>query len=788
MLQILGLRTFVPKDSPDGEPKVYDAFHDKKWRVPSVAALYEDPNAMLDKIKVPKRERWNLFFTIADCEDGKREFKALNVLAFDIDGINQKYTDKYIETVCAVLGVKEKQTGISCSGNGLHFIVGLNSPIAERQQLKELKPLYNALCGKINDALEKAEIPGSADPTIFEPRRLLRVPDTENRKPGKKSTMAAVIQNSITHIDFDLADAAGVPKIKKKDAIDKDLMRKFARTDPPAVMEGCSFLKWCGENKDKMNEPQWYAGLSITARLEDKTGVNYSYAISREAGGITDEKIEQALLASGPRTCESIDGLWNGCKDCKHYQKVNSPILILGPDAIPTEHTGFHNIDWSGKKPPKPNYKDLRRYFEREHHYKGLGGSGMVQVYNGEHYEYTENKFLDQFAQEHFNPYASGHMRREFRELVACTNLEKLRWYEETTLRKINFKNGYLNIDTGEFKDHDAGLGFRYVLPYDYIPGAKAPTFGKMLAQVTGGDTDTQKVLEEYMGYCLTNDHRPWAQKALVLVGGGANGKSTFMDVLKALAGEDDRNPQNKNYSSLTIEDINKSEYNRQMLDGKLFNISEETPTKALVNNSLFKSLVTGGEVQVRSPYKEPYFIRNRAKLVFSCNELPSSPDNTFGYYRRLIIIQFLQEFTKNTPGFDPHIELKLLKELPGIFNIALEGYKRLVAQKGFTDAKAVTQTLEDYRLENDSVLRWFKESVVVHENGGFMENFAPIADMYLNYKLRTEEGGERAVTKQKFSKAMVKLIPRYEERNTRTMHMNKRVRGLQGISYDACD
>jgi len=787
MIQILGLRKFIPKDSTDGKEKIYDAFFKNNWRVNSISEILADPNGLMDRLKIPKKERWNLFYTIAHCNEGKREFKSLSVLAFDLDGIDKDLSDNYTSVVCKALGVSSTETGVINSGNGLHFIIGLTKPIDKPQQFKELKPLYNSMCGKINAALEAAGLKGGADPTIFEARRLLRFPYTENRKVGKPAVFSSVLQPNITAIDFDMHKAAGVPKVGKKEQIDRDIMKKFTRTDPPAVMSGCDFLKWCKNNKESMNEPQWYAALSITSRLSDATTTNYSYEVSREAGGSTDEKIDQAMAASGPRTCDNINNIWDGCKKCANFEKVNSPILILGPDAIPTEFTGFHNISYTGKEKPKANYKDLRRFFEREHFYKGLGGSGMVQIYKGSHYQYKENKFLEQFAQKHFNPYASNHMVREFRDLVTRTNLEELEWFEQSTLRKINFRNGYLNIDTMEFKDHTNEVGFRYVLPYDYNPTAKAPTFLKMLSQVTGGDSDTQKVLEEFMGYCLTND-RPWAQKSLVLVGGGANGKSTFMDVLKALAGEDDRSPQNKNYSSLTIDDINKSEYNRQMLDGKLFNISEETPTKALVNNSLFKSLVTGGEVQVRSPYKEPYFIRNRAKLVFSCNELPSSPDNTFGYYRRLIIIAFEQLFTKDMEGFDPHIELKLLKELSGIFNIALEGYRRLVKQKGFTAAAKVEQTLEDYRLDNDTVMRWFRENVVVHENGGYVENFAPIADLYLNYKIKTEEGGERPVTKMKFFKQIALLVPRYRERSTRATHMSRRVRGLQGISCEACD
>ena len=779
MIQILGLRTFTPKGS--SEEKKYDAFHDKKWRATNVPALFKNLAKHLNDI--PEKEKWNLFYTLANCTEDKRDFESLGVIAFDIDGINTKYVDNYAECICTLLDINTGDTGLVSSGHGIHLLIGLKKPIKTRDEIKALKPHYKEVCRKINAALEKAGLPGEADPTIFEPRRILRLPGTANRKPGKPEVMATLEQNNIKTIKFDLKELSGLPEVGEKDQISTAMLRRYPRNDPDAVLEGCAFLKHAAEKPAEINEPQWYAALSITARLktQNKDGEDYSHEISKGHPNYTkeatDEKIAQAMEASGPRTCSSINAIWSGCSACPNYEKVTSPILIRSEECIPTEFTGFHNVPWDGKGKPTPNYEDLRRFFQREFYYRGLGGSKMVQTWNGMHYEYMENAFLEGFAQDHFDPKASCHMRREFREVVSVTNLTKLEWYEETTRRKMNFHNGYLNIDTMEFQEHDKDLGFRYVLPYDYDKTAKAPTFEKMLDQVTGGDKDTQKVLLEYMGYCLSND-ACWAQKVLVLDGTGANGKSTFMDLVKKLAGKG-------NYSSLTMEDINKSEYNRQMLDGKLFNVSEETPTKSLVNNSIFKSLATGGEVQVRSPYKEPYFIRNSAKLIFSCNELPSSSDNSYGFYRRLIIVPFTQKFTKDIPGFDPHIDIKLEKELAGIFNMAMEGYHRLVKQKRFTEAKKVEQTLEDYRIENDSVLRWFKDNVVIHTNGGFEENFAPIQDLYMGYKLETESEGEKAVTMIKFAKTLAMLIPGYEERCTRKTINHKRTRGLQGISTE---
>jgi putative DNA primase/helicase len=88
-------------------------------------------------------------------------------------------------------------------------------------------------------------------------------------------------------------------------------------------------------------------------------------------------------------------------------------------------------------------------------------------------------------------------------------------------------------------------------------------------------------VLLEFMGYCLSGISPAIGQKALIMLGAGSNGKSVFIDVLKHLAGKN-------NYSTLSMgKDINNTEQ-RQQLDGKLFNVSEEAPTNSMVDGSIF--------------------------------------------------------------------------------------------------------------------------------------------------------------------------------------------------------
>ncbi len=774
MIQILGLRRYHSKKT--NKEEMTDTFHDKYWRSANLPTLFKDLDSHLGVI--PEEERWNLFYTISECGEGKREFKQLGVMAYDIDKIDTDKIADYIEAICPVLGVKADDIAIVSSGHGLHFLIELSLTITDKNYFAENRGHYKYICLKINKALAKAKLKGSADSSVFNPRALLRLPKTINRKPGKEDVMCRFVSNGMKPLSHDIRKLSGMPQIAQGEQISKEDMKSYPTPDKDAVLAGCGYLKWMKKEPEGVNEPQWYAGLSILARIDTKVAHAYSEDHNGYTVEETDLKIEQALAASGPRTCKNIEQLWEGCSKCPNYGKVKSPLLIQGEDHIGTEANGFHIvIAETGKR--IPHYQDLLKCFKRKHPFVGLDGSRMVQTWNGSHYEYMPNVFIEQFAQLHFKPAAKSAMVREFRELVCRTNLKQQSWFEDTTDRKMNFLNGMLDLDTMAFGPHTPEFGFRHVLPYDYKPLATAPNFVAMLERITGGDSDIQKVLLEFMGYALSND-RYWAHKALVLVGDGANGKSTFLNTLKALVGEG-------NYSCLVMKELT-GEYNRQMLDGKLLNVAEETPTKAMLDSSMFKNLTAGGELQVRAPYKEPYMIKNKAKMAYSCNGLPESEDTSQGFFRRLLIVPFNQVFTKKDAGYDPRIEEKLLLELPGIFNLAMEGYHRLVAQEGFTEASVLVETLEQYKHETNTVLSWARDNLTVHSNGGFEQNFTAMADAYASYVQECKNSGFKAVTMTMFSKELKKFLgPTQgpEERFVRkySEKSKRQERGLQGIS-----
>jgi len=777
MIQILGLRTFI---NEKGEEKKYDAFFDKNWRVKSVHELFANLAEHLEQI--PHDHKWNLFYTLAVCGENKREFHHQDVLPFDVDGIDVDRRAEYVGVVTSALGLNPKDVGIVFSGNGLHFLVGLQKRITSAKYFKENRHHYKAVCATLDAKLQGAGLPGKLDTGVFDARRILRLPGTVNRKPNKPERTAELLSPYIKSTPFDIREISGAPHVEAVAQVDPAFFKKYAKVDAAAVLAGCGFLRHCREHAAEVDEPQWYAALSIVGRFEK--GSEAAHELSRlhpkYTAAETDIKLEQALEASGPRTCDGINNLWTGCKVCPHYGKVASPILIVGDGHIATENTGFHNVFFNklGEVVKTvANYEDLRRYYEREHPYKGLGGTRQTLAWDGKFYghELSTTTHLQEFAQEHFKPYADNKKVQEFSKLVERTNLAPMAWFDDTTRGKINFQNGVYDTATGLLTAHSPDVGFRHALDFDYDEAAKAPFFEKTLARIACGDKQLAQVILEYFGYAVSSDD-PWAHKALVFIGTGANGKSTLVHILRGLAGRG-------NSSSFNLGDLDgkTNEYNRVLLSRALFNISEETPVKKTMEGGLFKNLVSGGEVFARNIFKEPFFFRNRAKLLFLCNELPHTDDHTFGFWRRLIIVPCNATFTDKDPDFDPHIEKKLLAELPGIFNLCIAAYRKVKIARGFTKADASTRALEEYRSDSDNLLSWARDKVLITDNE---KDFSATDDLYSAYRVATEHSGVRPSTRAKFARRMTVFLGEAKKMQKRSADGKKFLRGYCGVQF----
>jgi P4 family phage/plasmid primase-like protien len=743
MIQILAIREFY-SEKQKKQIKA-EVWFDKGIRAPSVEAIFADPYSIFAD-KVLPSERWNMYYTVAECLEQKgRQLLKQHHIPFDIDKI--EVTIKKDGTIdyeplifmakiaCEAIGVNYEECGILFSGGGVQIIVGTTNTITSDTYFDEVRHHFKAICDRITLRIMQAGLKGEADHSVWSPARLMRMPMTENRKPDRQPRQSHILNATIVRTDFDLRKASGLPDVPTHEQISSALADSFPTPDVKEVMHadrGCKFLTWAANFPEKVSESEWYAQLSIVGRFPD--GRKLAHKMSEGHPGYSyaeaDQKITQALESSGPRTCKNINGVSGGkCQGCKHNgTKLVSPLLIEGEDHVKTAKQGFHNffLGEDGKiKKGKPDIEGLQKWFRRENKYRSVMSASVIYLWNGTHYEEYEKDRLLQYAQEHFDPKPNKAIREEFFEFVRLQDMVKADWFADSIQGKMNFKNGVFDVKSGVLVPHSMEYGFRAVLPCDYDPNAKAPRFEQFIGEVTQNRESLIHILQEFLGYIFANDGCKY-EKVLILLGTGSNGKSKFIELVRALASK-------QGFSSLSVKDM-LNDQNRYLMEGKIVNIAEENSKDAFKETELIKNFASGGEIRVKRLYSQPYEYQNRTKLIMSCNKAPNSSDDTYGFYRRLLFVPFDADFTDELGNKDVNLLDKMLAELPGIFNWIMEGYLRLNKQAKFTQSDESKRALLKYQSDTNSIMAWANDYIEFEPTGQAHVNRQEIYNDYVSF------------------------------------------------------
>lgn len=266
----------------------------------------------------------------------------------------------------------------------------------------------------------------------------------------------------------------------------------------------------------------------------------------------------------------------------------------------------------------------------------------------------------------------------------------------------INLKNTRLNVKTGELLPFTPEAVEFDRIPVTYDPSAYSADLDKMLNRVFNGDEEIIQLFDEMVGYMLIKHAR--YRVGFMLHGGGKNGKSTVLDMLKAFIGE-------RNHTTIELEKLT-DRFATAELENKLANIGDDINNVTLKNTGTLKKLFTGESLQVERKGERPFTLKPYAKMIFSMNELPASYDRTEGFYSRLMFIPFKARFTPDDPDFDPDIADKIMtaKSMSYLLNRAVEGAQRLMARGGFLEPKAVKDMKRGYKRMNSIVLSWLDD------------------------------------------------------------------------------
>jgi putative DNA primase/helicase len=264
----------------------------------------------------------------------------------------------------------------------------------------------------------------------------------------------------------------------------------------------------------------------------------------------------------------------------------------------------------------------------------------------------------------------------------------------------LNLKNGMLNWRTGELLPHSATYLSTFQLPIEYNTKAKCPEIKKFFKSTL--PKDCVRLIEEIIGYCLIPDV-PF-QKAFMFVGNGANGKSTFLNLLTQFLGKE-------HISAVSLQDLSEDKFKRAELFGSLANIFADLGNRALPDTDMFKAIVTGDMITAEKKFKDPFTFCPFAKLLFASNVFPQTNDKTDAYFRRWLIIPFPNSFPERTADRMLLSKLTTAFELSGLLNMALTGVRRLYNNNAFSENISARRAISDYVIENDSIQAFMSDS-----------------------------------------------------------------------------
>ena len=298
----------------------------------------------------------------------------------------------------------------------------------------------------------------------------------------------------------------------------------------------------------------------------------------------------------------------------------------------------------------------------------------------------TSEKVLDVSCTNNKTNEVRGHITRS-------TGRKDEEIYDNPNPYLICLQNGILNVQTLEVTPHTPKLFFLNRVPANYDPLAECPNFEKFMSEIVSKE-DVDK-LQEYVGYCLYRS-MPF-HKALMLVGTGSNGKSTFIHILTQFLGS-------HNVSEIPLQSLETNKFAPAELHGKLVNVFADIPSESMKSTSYFKILVSGDSITAERKFKNPFRFANTAKMIFSANQVPISYDDSDAFYRRWEIVTFPTTFQKGT--VDALIKEKIInpQEISGILNWALKGLKRLLETQTFTGSQTTEEVRARYSQLSDSV------------------------------------------------------------------------------------
>lgn len=366
-----------------------------------------------------------------------------------------------------------------------------------------------------------------------------------------------------------------------------------------------------------------------------------------------------------------------------------------------SDQTKLHLSNYTDER-NKVDWKGLIRDFKNVTHMKRVitTKENKIYTYTGKHYE-SRNVLFDV---NQFTDCMSNSADIIKKEVLADTTIPVI---EPSKSFWISFPNCDYNILTREIAEHsplhESTVMIDTELPIMLDEDGKmclyeppANELDKFYKDISCGDDNMCNFLDEMVGYVLypTND----GEKIFILLGEGANGKTTLIEAVQGMLGR-------VNTMTRPINKVSQ-QFGTDGLDMKMLCSSGET-SRNMIDGDIIKTLCSTDDVEIEGKHEKQYTARIRAKMWFASNYKPIIKDNTYGMFRRLEMVPFNMILTEESRDVGVKTKLRNSKEChQRMLWRALKGLNRLMSNDlKFTRFDRLDKENEKFADESDVVV-----------------------------------------------------------------------------------
>jgi len=413
----------------------------------------------------------------------------------------------------------------------------------------------------------------------------------------------------------------------------------------------------------------------------------------------------------------------------------------------------IESADWEQESEDEISVSDLAEAITAKHRFAKDGG-GRLYIHRGGCYQPDGASSIHQQVKRLLQRMhlLKKWTSRKSEEVVKYIAVDAPLLWECPPLDVVNVQNGLLNVDTQALSPHSPDFLSPVQLPVEFNREARCPGWEKFIGEVFPGDAEA--IAWEIPSWLMTPDCS--IQKAVLLIGDGANGKSTYLRGVLAFLGR-------RNVAAVSLHKLEEDRFSVARLVGRLANVCPDLPSRDLASTSGFKAITGGDALQAERKFEESFEFVPYARLIFSANHPPKSQDASSAFFRRWVVVPFERTFLEGAPGTIPRDQLDASlsdpAELSGVLNKALDAI-RSIRQKGLSESESTRRALDEFRQATDPLAVWLDRNSILQSDA-----FVSQDHLCRVYNQDCSAKGRPAVSKTAFGRAIAQLRPTVEKR-----------------------